>query len=201
MKLLYIRVSSIEQNTDRQKINEVNYDYVVEDKCSGSVPFFDRQGGKEIIKLINKGSVTSLSVTSIDRLGRNLKDILSTIEFFNEKKIPIEFKSQGITTLDNRGNENSVATLVIGILAVVAQMERNQIRERQLEGIKIAKAKKLFLGRRIGTTEDTLKFLSKPKNKQSLEYIKKGYTLQEISKIVGVHPNTLTKIKKLALPI
>ena len=89
---------------------------------------------------------------------------------------------------------------MIQILASVAQMERAQIKERQLEGIKIAKAKgNVFLGRKSGSNEDTLSFLNKPKNKQALDYIKKGYTLTEISKIVGIHLNTLTKIKKLGI--
>jgi len=198
MNILYVRVSSVDQNIDRQRVNENDFNYIVEDRCSGAISFFARDGGKEIIKLINKKAITNISVISIDRLGRDLKDILNTIEFFNGKRIPIHFISQGLTTLDLNGNENTVCTLMIGILASVAQMERAQIKERQLEGIKIAKAKgNVFMGRKAGTNEDTLKFLSKPKNKQALEYMKKGYSLSEISKIVGVHANTLTKIKKL----
>ncbi|MES2266163.1 MAG: recombinase family protein [Bacteroidota bacterium] len=200
MKILYVRVSSLDQNTDRQKVNESEYNYCVTDKCSGAVPFFEREGGKDIVKLINKKAITSISVISIDRLGRNLKDILNTIEFFTAKRIPIHFISQGLTTLDSQGNENTVCTLMIGVLASVAQMERSQIRERQLEGIKIAKMKgNVFMGRKSGTKEDTLSFLNKPKNKLALSYIKKGYPLNEISKIVGIHANTLTKIKKLGL--
>lgn len=200
MKLLYVRVSSLDQNTDRQKVHESDYNHCVTDRCSGAISFFEREGGKEIIKLINKKAITSISVISIDRLGRNLKDILNTIEFFTAKRIPIHFISQGLTTLDNQGNENTVCTLMIGVLASVAQMERSQIRERQLDGIKIAKLKgNVFMGRKPGTKEDTLSFLSKPKNKLALDYIKKGYPLNEISKIVGIHANTLTKIKKLGL--
>jgi DNA invertase Pin-like site-specific DNA recombinase len=200
MKVLYVRVSSLDQNTDRQKINEHEYNYLIEDRCSGAIPFFTRQGGKDIEKLISKKAITSLSVISIDRLGRNLKDILNTIEFFTTKRIPIHFISQGLTTLDSQGNENSLCTLMIGILASVAQLERSQIRERQLDGIKIAKMKgDVFMGRKPGTKEDTLSFLNKPKNKLALDYIKKGYPLNEISKIVGIHANTLTKIRKLGL--
>jgi len=200
MKVLYVRVSSLDQNTDRQKINESEYNYLIEDRCSGAIPFFERQGGKEIEKLISKKAITSLSVISIDRLGRNLKDILNTIEFFTTRRIPIHFISQGLITLDSQGNENSLCTLMIGILASVAQLERSQIRERQLDGIKIAKMKgDVFMGRKPGTKEDTLSFLNKPKNKLALDYIKKGYPLNEISKIVGIHANTLTKIKKLSV--
>jgi DNA invertase Pin-like site-specific DNA recombinase len=198
MKVLYTRISSISQNMDRQLVNKSEFNYLIEDRCSGSIPFFER--GNDILKLVNKKAITSLHVISIDRLGRNLKDILHTIEFFTAKRIPIHFISQGLTTLDSQGNENTVCTLMIGILASVAQMERSQILERQMEGIKIAKLKgNVFMGRKPGTKEDTLSFLNKSKNKLALDYIKKGYPLNEISKIVGIHANTLTKIKKLGI--
>ncbi len=95
MKVLYTRVSSLEgQKTDRQKLNEKDYDLIIEDKCSGTIPFFERDGGKKILMIISKIKV--LSVHQIDRLGRDLKDILTTIEYFNNKLIPIHFIQQGI---------------------------------------------------------------------------------------------------------
>ena len=89
---------------------------------------------------------------------------------------------------------------MISILGTVGEMERNQIRERQLEGIKLAKARGIYQGRVLGTKEDVHKFLDKPKNKKALEYIRKGYKLTEAAKLSGVHINTMTKIKKLAFP-
>ena len=94
MKILYARVSTIEQKTDRQKVNEQDYQLVIEDKCSGAIPFFDRNGGKEILNLIEKGILKDLYVWQIDRLGRDLRDILNTIHFFNQKSICIHFKWQ-----------------------------------------------------------------------------------------------------------
>jgi DNA invertase Pin-like site-specific DNA recombinase len=200
MKLLYVRVSHYSQNTDRQKINIGDFDLVVEDKCSGSISFSEREGGVKILKLLKANSITSLSVISIDRLGRNLKDLLNIIDVFNQKNIPINFINQGLRTLDCDGKENNISKMIISILGVVAEMERNQIRERQAEGIAIAKAKGLFNGRKVGSKEDNLTFLSKPKNKKALEYLKKGnYTYTEISKIVGININTVTKINKIGL--
>jgi DNA invertase Pin-like site-specific DNA recombinase len=199
MNVLYCRVSSIEQKTDRQRINEKDYSLVVEDKCSGGIPFFERTGGKEIKKLIDEGILKSLSVLQIDRLGRDLRDIINTIYFFNEKKITIHFISQGLRTLDENGNENPISKMMIAILGVVGEMEKNLIRERQLEGVRIAKMKGVYKGRKAGSKEDVLSFLSKEKNKKTLELLKKGYKGIEISKILGVHINTITKIKKMGL--
>jgi len=196
MNILYVRVSSAEQHTDRQRIKEKDYNLIVEDKCSGAIPFFERPGGKEILGYVNKGQVKSLSVLQIDRLGRNLRDIINTIHFFSEKHICIHFIGQGLKTLEADGTENPITKMIISILGVVGEMERNQIKERTAEGIKLAKARGVYKGRKAGTGEDVLAFLSKDKNKKALEYLRKGYKSAEAAKLSGVHPNTVCKIKK-----
>lgn len=199
MNILYVRVSSLDQKTDRQKINTTGYK-VYEDYCSGSIAFADREKGKEVLKLLNAGKISSLTVSSIDRLARNVQDLLATIEIFKSKNVSINFINQGLKTLDDDGKENPISRMIISILGVVSEMERVQIRERQREGINIAKAKGKYSGRRVGSTEDTLKFLSKPKNREALNYLKKGHLKNsEIAKLTGVHINTITKIKKLGL--
>jgi DNA invertase Pin-like site-specific DNA recombinase len=198
MKILYVRTSTIQQKTDRQRVNEKDYQLVIEDKCSGASDLFDREGGKKILELIDKRVDIELYVWEIDRLGRCLLSILNNIKFFNEKNICIHFVSQGLSTLQPDGSENSITKMIISILGTIAEVEKKISRERQLEGIAIARLQNRYTGRAKGTSEDTLKFLSKPKNSKALEYIKKGYKNVEVAKIVGVHFNTVTKIKKIA---
>lgn len=200
MKVLYVRVSSLDQKTDRQRLKEDDFDLVIEDKCSGSIAFFEREGGREILKLIENEILTGLNVWQIDRLGRDLRDIINTIHFFTEKQIPIHFINQGLTTIDESGRENSITKMIISILGIVGEMERNQIRERQMEGIRIAKMKGKFLGRQKGSKEDVFKFLSKDKNKKALKLLKRGYKIVEVAKITGLHYNTVSKVKKFGLP-
>jgi len=90
--------------------------------CSGANPFFERPGGIEIKKLVDEGILTSLSVWQIDRLGRDLRDIINTIHYFVEKKIAIIFISQGLTTLDHNGKENPISKMMISILGIVGEM-------------------------------------------------------------------------------
>ncbi len=196
ISILYTRVSTLDQRTDRQRVKEEDYDIIVEDRCSGSIPFFERPGGKEIMDYIEKEIVAKIAVITIDRLGRDTLDILNTLSFLNQKKIPVCFINQNLTTINDDGTENPISKLIISILATVSEMERNQIRERQLEGIKLAKARGVYTGRKKGTTEDTLTFLSKPKNRQAVEYLKRGMSNKEAAKLAGLHINTLTKIKK-----
>jgi DNA invertase Pin-like site-specific DNA recombinase len=127
VEILYCRVSNVNQKTDHQRVNEKDFKIVIEDKCSGSVPFFEREGGKQVLTYINKGLLTSLSVCSIDRLGINFRDILYIIHFFNEKNIPIIFLSQGLRTIDENGKENDITQLMISILGNVGEIKRSQI--------------------------------------------------------------------------
>jgi DNA invertase Pin-like site-specific DNA recombinase len=198
MKVLYVRVSSvIGQNTERQKIKEKEFDLVVEDKCSGSIPFFEREGGKKIKQLLDKKMITSLSVWTIDRLGRDLLDILNSIQYLSERGIRIHFIQQGLISLDDEGKENPISKMTVSILGIVAEMERKQIKERQKEGIELAKLRGVYKGRVHGSKEDIRKFLSKPKVAKTIDYLKKGYKASEISRIVGIHVNTITKVKKM----
>ena len=197
-RILYARVSGLDQKTDRQTVDAKSYDLVIEDKCSGSIPFFEREGGKKIKLLVEKGCNMELEVKSLDRLCRDLLDLCNTILFFNSRKISIYFVSQGLATLNNKGEENAVAKMVISILGVVAEMEKKNINERTREGIAIAKALGKYKGRNQGSKEDVHYFLSKPKNKKALDYLKKGFKNSEISKITGLSINTIVKIRKYA---
>lgn len=197
MKVLYVRISSLDQKTDRQRVQESEFNLVIEDKVSGSVPFFERQGGKMILDLVEKGEIEELSVFQIDRLGRDVRDIVNTIHYFTERQICISFISQGLRTLNPDKSENPISKMVINILGIVSEIERTQILERQRQGIDLAKSKGVYKGRQKGTQEDTLKFLSKPKNKKVIDMLRKGYKSQDISTLVGIHINTITKIKKV----
>ena len=198
MKVLYVRVSSIDysQKTDRQLVSSNNYDYIIEDKISGATEFATRPGGSQVIQLLKKGILTELAVWEIDRLGRDMRDIVNTIHFFTQHQICIHFINQGIRTLNEDGSENPISKLIINILGVVGEMERTQLKERQYQGIQIAKARGVYKGRNKGTKEDVLTFLSKTKNKKAVELLKKGYKGTEVSKIVGIHLNTISKIRK-----
>jgi len=197
MRVHYQRVSSVLQNTERQRIDASQFDLLLEDKCSGSIPFFERPSGSKIKELCDEGVLTQVSVLQIDRLGRSVSDIINTIEYFSSRGISIHFISQGLRTIEKDGIENPISKMIISILGVVSEMERNMISERRSEGIKLAKLRGVYKGRKSDTKEDTLKFLTKPKNQKVVEYLKKGYKGCEIAKIVGVNPNTISKVKRV----
>ena len=196
MKVLYTRVSTTEQNIDRQIIDKDNYDYVLIDTCSGSIPLFQRPNGGQIEKLITRGELKELHVHSIDRLGRNTIDVLSTWKDFTEKGIRIICKNPSIQNIDEDGKVDQFSSLLTGILSILSQYERDQIRERIMEGIRLRQEKGLYRGRRINTRDTPTQLLKKPKSKKILDYIDKGYTYDDISKIIPCSRTTIVKVKK-----
>ena len=198
MIAFYARVSSLDQKTDRQ-LTLTKGMKVFEDKCSGSLPFQDRPAGKMVIDTMIKGDLEQLVVHSLDRLGRDLLDILKTIELFTEHTVPILIQKEGLRTLDDDGRQNPTSRLVISVLGVVSEMEKSQIRERQLEGIALAKARGAYVGRRPGSVEGRARFLRKPRIRQIADYLERGYKGVEIRKIIGCSPNTISKVKRLTM--
>lgn len=199
LRVLYTRTSSIDQRADRQRVNEEDFDWVVEDKISGTIGFFERPGGAQLKKMIDDEIVESVSIWSIDRGGRNLLDILQTLKYCTKKNVQVIFLSQGLRTLDEDGRENPIANMVISILGIIAEMQRVQIREAQSQGIALAKARGVYSGRQQNTKETVAHFLQKPKNVKVIELLQKGYKGAEIAKILDVSPTTVSKVKKLGL--
>jgi len=108
--ILYTRVSSVDQKTDRQRVKENEFDKVIEDKCSGAIPIFERPEGSTLKTLTDRQLIKSISVWQIDRCGRDLRDIINFIHYTTERGIPVNFLSQGLCTL----NENKEAIKKIG---------------------------------------------------------------------------------------
>ena len=195
MKVAYIRVSTIEQNLDRQTRIDVEKTY--SDKVSGSISFNERPQAKKLIKDIELGLVTEVQVSSIDRLGRNLTDIKNTIDLFTQNKVCLVSDKEGIRTLDANGKENTTAKLVVGILASISEFELNRIKERQLEGIARAKEKGSFTGRKPGTLEDKEVFLNKAKNQRIVKYLKQGESIRRTALLSQASVGTVQKVKKI----
>ena len=185
-RVYYTRTSSVEQNVDRQlhSVNSSDFDLVLTDRCSGSIPLFQRAQGSQIKRLIDQGKLTHLEVYSLDRLGRSSIDVLSMFKLLTEKKIRLVCRTPYVENFAEDGSINGFSELLLGILSSLASYERNLILERQAEGIAVRKMKGLYTGRRINTQESPEKFLNKKKSKQILEYLALGYSQYEIEETI-----------------
>ena len=146
----YVRVSSTDQNEDRQMIamsdNNVPNGNVYIDKQSGKD--FERPQYKKLVKKLKEGDL--LYILSIDRLGRNYEDIQKQWRILT-KDIGIDICVIDMPLLDTRNGKDLMGTfiadLVLQILSFVAQSERENIKKRQAQGIAAAKAKGVKFGR------------------------------------------------------
>jgi len=200
-EVLYIRRSTIGQTESltRQKLTMDGIDpqNVYSDTCSGSVPFFDRPSVKNLVRDIPLKGIKTVHVHELSRLGRNLQNILETVTFFTEQKIQLVVKKENIRLFDDNGKVTTSTTLLISILGLVSQLEREMILDRQKEGIQIARLKGKFLGRKRGSVEGR-RFLEKPKVKQVVDLLRENRLKKsEVAKVVGLSPNTITKISKM----
>ena len=146
----YIRVSSVDQNEDRQAIalrgRGIPEQNIFMDKQSGKD--FERPQYKRMVKKLKPGDL--LCVLSIDRLGRNYKEIQDQWRRLT-KDVGVDVSVIDMPLLDTRNGKDLMGTfiadLVLQILSFVAQNERENIRKRQAEGIAAAKARGVRFGR------------------------------------------------------
>jgi DNA invertase Pin-like site-specific DNA recombinase len=192
MKARYIRVSTSNQKTERQLVKKHINEMLFIDVISGAIPFNDRPKSKELLLEIEKKNINYISVHSIDRLGRNLYDILSTLEILNEKKVTLKVDNLGIESLV-KNKPNHAFKLIISVMANIAEMERESLLERQREGIAIAKAKGIYKGRVKGSTETDDEVLYKYKT--VVKKLKKGLSLRIVAKLCNVSLGTVQKVK------
>ena len=193
MQAKYIRVSTVEQNTDRQTdFNGLTFI----DKCSGTIPFSERPEAK---KLLSNKDITEVHVHSIDRLGRNTVDILNTIQELTDLGINVISEKEGISTLIN-GKVNPTAKMMISLLATLSEFELSRIRERQLEGIAEAKKRGAYKINGGNKPKETPKlFLTKSRNAKCFKLLKSGASIRTSAKLSEVSNGTAQKIKKMIL--
>jgi DNA invertase Pin-like site-specific DNA recombinase len=199
----YSRISTIGQNASRQTENfKIHHHFdsskLFIDKVSGNIPFLERPNASKLFDEITstKEKVT-IVVDSIDRLGRNLLDILQTIQLFTDNNINLKSLKEGFETLLENGKQNPTAQLVISVMGSIAQMERERIKKRTSEGIKIAKAFGKYKGRKLGSIQSDDKLISKYDLIQ--KKLVKGLTIREIVGITGVSSATIVKVKKIMI--
>ncbi len=135
----YVRVSSFDQNPERQ-LEHMDVDRVFTDKASGK----DTQRPQLQALLAYAREGDTVVVHSMDRLARNVDDLRRIVQNENRRGINVQFVKENLTFT---GEDVPMANLMLSVLGAVAQFERDLIRERQREGIAIAKQRGVYRGR------------------------------------------------------
>jgi DNA invertase Pin-like site-specific DNA recombinase len=179
----YKRVSTVDQNLDRQ-FDDQDFDKVFSEKISGSTR--NRPALSECLDYLREGD--TLHVYSIDRLSRSIQDLIDIVSALNKKGVTLSFKKEGLTFTPD--DTDPMAKFQLHLFGIIAEFERSIIRERQREGIEIAKRNGVYTDR----------------NSRSIGEDKEGhitrlllttnFNAQEIADIVGVSRTTVFNRKR-----
>lgn len=147
--IAYRRVSTTDQTTDRQLV-DMSFDREFSDSCSGSTT--NRPGLKACLEFIREGD--TLVVHSMDRLARNLSDMLALVGDLTKRGVSVKFVKEGLTFT---GEKNPMQELQLQIMGAVSQFELAMIRERQREGVIAAQKAGKHCGRKSNLTDEQAK--------------------------------------------
>jgi len=202
----YVRVSSVDQNTARQlagleavvdrdrvkvtlagvpetQLDGVELDRVFIDEASGKDT--NRPQLEAALAYVREGD--TLVVHSMDRLARNLEDLRRMVRELTARGVRVEFVKEGLTFV---GDDSPMNTLLLSMLGAVAEFERAQIRERQREGIAIAKAKGVYTGRKPA--------LSPQQVREVVARLAQGESAVDLAKEFGVARATVYNVARRA---
>lgn len=174
----YIRVSSIDQNTERQEVQLAGLKI---SKCfteKVSAKDTNRPALKEMLQYVREGDI--VIVQSMDRLARNLDDLRKLVKDLTGKGIHVQFIKENMTFSND---DTPISNLFLSVMGAFAEFERSLIRERQMEGIAIAKAKGAFKGRKRSMTDERIAVIK--------QRVNNGEKKSQVARDLGISRETL----------
>lgn len=147
----YIRVSTYEQNEQRQ-LESIKTDKLFIDKASGKDTL--RPALKAMLDYVRDGD--TIIVHSLDRLARNLDDLRKIVQSLTAKEVKVQFIKENLVFT---GDDSPMSNLLLSVMGAFAEFERSLIRERQLEGIALAKKRGAYKGRKKALSQERIEEL------------------------------------------
>lgn len=179
-RLGYVRVSTLDQKADRQ-LEGVQVDRLFTDKASGKD--IQRPQLEALLAFAREGD--TVVIHSMDRLARNLDDLRRVVKILTGRGVRIEFVKE---SLSFTGDDSPMANLLLNVMGSFAEFERALIRERQREGIALARARGVYRGGKLKLNINQLAELN--------ERVQKGVPKAKIARDFGVTRQTLYQYLK-----
>lgn len=201
--IIWSRVSSQSQDNKRQveNLKQVaaekgwNVKRVFEETISGTIKSTDRKVFNKIVEYTEQKGIKLVLISEISRIGRKVVDILNVVDTLHSRGIALYVQQFNMVSMQD-GKENPVVMLLLQMMSVGAEMENNLRKNRQAEGIAMAKLQDKYAGRQAGSVANTKKQLQKYQDVVDLIQ-KSDLSLRRIASISGRSINTVRKIKKL----
>lgn len=201
--VIYARVSSNNdrQDTSRQikdlenyaKSQNIEIVNIYEEYISGAKKIEERQILGECLEYCKRESVNFLLLSELSRLGRSTLQVLRSLEMLHESKVSVYIQNLGLYTLQLNGEVNPIASIMVTVLAEMANIERNNIQYRLNSGRANYISNGGKLGRKIGSIKTEEK--KKEEYKDTIALLKKGYSVRNIAKLQGIGISTVQRIK------
>lgn len=147
----YVRVSSADQSLERQLAELGDVDQLFEEKASGKDT--SRPQLEQMLRFARKGD--TVRVTSLDRLGRSLLDLVQLIDRLVADGVVVESLKERLTFTPDE--DDPMSRLLLGVFGAIAEFERSLIRERQAQGIAAAKARGVYKGRQPALSDEQVR--------------------------------------------
>ena len=202
--VIYARVSSSNdrQNTQRQIEDLPQYasrnDYQLlgtyEEHISGATKNENRLVLMECINYCIEKKVNCLLLSELSRLERSTLQVLKSLETLHESGVSVYIQNLGIHTLQPDGEVNPVASIMVTVLAEMANIERSNIVYRLNSGRESYIKNGGKLGRKVGSVKTTEQ--KREQYKEVISLLKKGYAIRNVAKLSGVSVSTVQRIKK-----
>ena len=202
--VIYARVSSTgdRQDTARQikdlekyaRSQNVEIVKIYEEHVSGAKRIEERQVLTKCLEYCTRNSVDFLLLSELSRLGRSTLQVLRSLEILHEAKVSVYVQNLGLYTLQANGKVNPIASIMVTVLAEMANIERSNIQYRLNSGRANYIANGGKLGRKKGSTKSEEKL--KEEYKETILLLKKGYSIRNIAKLQGIGISTVQRIKK-----
>lgn len=190
MRIGYARVSTTDQNLERQivRLRETGCEKIFEEKMSGAV--LARPALRQMIDYIREGDV--VVVTELDRLGRDSKDLTKIMDEIRAKGATFEFLNlPSLAGIQDEAIRGLLNNMIIELYKYMAQSERERIRERQRQGIELAKKAGKFKGRKPIFTKDS------PRLALAFEEYERGKSARDVCELTGIKTSTFFRYLKL----
>ena len=201
--VIYARVSSNNdrQDTSRQikdlenyaKLQNIEIVNVYEEHISGAKKIEERQILGECLEYCKRESVNFLLLSELSRLGRSTLQVLRSLEMLHESKVSVYIQNLGLYTLQSNGEVNPIASIMVTVLAEMANIERSNIQYRLNSGRANYISNGGKLGRKTGSTKTEEK--KREEYKETIILLKKGYSVRNSGKLQGIGISTVQRIK------
>ena len=201
--VIYARVSSSNdrQDTSRQiedlKKYAISQDIeivnIFQEHISGEKKKEERRILGECLEYSKRESVNILLLSELSRLGRSTLQVLRSLDILHESKVSVYIQNLGLYTLQPNGEVNPIASIMVTVLAEMANIERSNIQYRLNSGRANYIAKGGKLGRKTGSTKTDDK--KKEEYKEVIALLRKGYSIRNIAKLQSIGISTVQRIK------